>query len=501
MAAEAERRERAAKAEIANERWRREQEKKAPARLHPASAAPASTPGRGAKLPGGSARRAPRGLGFPDAPTDRGLDYAKRRTEIGRLKPGQIVRILMETRAWAEIMAPILAQLELERNKALDGENRRRGRTHMWSAEQLEMIELLRRVLGLRSCKETLAWLSSPEARLPRKDLGLDGSEPHKGGRKRADGERSEKLASVPCEGTMSTWRRKWFPEKLRAALWTLVCERLLEELLETVPEKQAELDVLYLDGSHLLIHGTAPKVGKKSRAVNNTNSVTAPEAGYRADKGSGWNIDFITTAKGTVVGFEIFKLHESERDNARKLVDRLRDIFKLAGPPKLRVLCADAAFNSDGLREDLRGVGVLENIHLSSHGNNATAKESVAKRDEKRFAIEGHPNWTADGHRHLHCACDEGTTTRILGLGKGGRVVARLKGKCDNCGPIMITSGRWRKAKNPRSDHRRQTAPPLRDAGGSRVTVRLITTPGAIAATEVFRDVAAESSRRVAEP
>jgi len=28
--------------------------------------------------------------------------------------------------------------------------------------------------------------------------------------------------------------------------------------------------------------------------------------------------------------------------------------------------------------------------------------------------------------------------------------VVARLKGECDNCGAITITSGRWRKARNP---------------------------------------------------
>jgi hypothetical protein len=99
MAAEAERRERAAKARIADERWRREQQKKAPARLHPATASPASTPSSGAKLPGGSARRKPRGLSFPDAPTDRKLDYAKRRAEIGKLIPGEIVRILVETRS------------------------------------------------------------------------------------------------------------------------------------------------------------------------------------------------------------------------------------------------------------------------------------------------------------------------------------------------------------------------------------------------------------------
>ena len=70
-------------------------------------------------------------------------------------------------------------------------------------------------------------------------------------------------------------------------------------------------------------------------------------------------------------------------------------------------------------------------------------------RRAKKRYAIDGHPDWFATGHRELVCRCEQGKTARVAGLDPRGRAVARVKGECAKCGSILITSGLWRLVGN----------------------------------------------------
>jgi hypothetical protein len=93
--------------------------------------------------------------------------------------------------------------------------------------------------------------------------------------------------------------------------------------------------------------------------------------------------------------------------------------------------------------------VGIVENTHLSSHSNGESAKREAKRRTVKRYAIDGHSDWFATGHRELVCRCERGKTTRVCKIGADGRAVARVKGECADCGSILITSGLWRLAGN----------------------------------------------------
>jgi hypothetical protein len=116
---------------------------------------------------------------------------------------------------------------------------------------------------------------------------------------------------------------------------------------------------------------------------------------------------------------------------------------------PELRVLTTDAAFHSQETRRALRGAGIIENTHLSSHANRDSSKTSASSRTKKRYQIDGYPNWFATGHRELVCACEQGKTTRVAEIGTDGRATVRIKGECDQCKSILITSGLWRLSKS----------------------------------------------------
>jgi len=116
----------------------------------------------------------------------------------------------------------------------------------------------------------------------------------------------------------------------------------------------------------------------------------------------------------------------------------------------KLSVLSADGGFAKQELRAALRRLGIVENIHLVSHGDRPKSRANAAKIQAKRLPIEGYKNWVTNGHRELICACGAGTTMKRLSRDRSGKAVVRNEGSCGNCGSITITSGDWRKAQNP---------------------------------------------------
>ena len=171
---------------------------------------------------------------------------------------------------------------------------------------------------------------------------------------------------------------------------------------------------------------------------------------GKNADhSGSGWNIVFVMSSKGTVLAHRNVPLNAGESPTLTEMVPGVGQVLETLGEPELRVLTTDAAFHSHATRKLLRGIGVLENTRLSSHSGTDRADDDVAARAKKRYRIDGYENWYATGHRELACKCGQGKVARVAGMDANGKAKVALKGECDECGSILMTSRLWRLSRN----------------------------------------------------
>ncbi len=156
-----------------------------------------------------------------------------------------------------------------------------------------------------------------------------------------------------------------------------------------------------------------------------------------------------VMSSKGTVLAHHNVPLNASESGTLAQMTSEVGQVLDALGEPEIRVLTTDGAFHSQETRRALRGVGIVENTHLSSHAARPSSKRKATERTKKRYAIDGYPDWFATGHRELVCRCEQGKTTRVVELDSHGRAVARLKGECAKCKSILITSGLWRLSGN----------------------------------------------------
>jgi hypothetical protein len=145
-----------------------------------------------------------------------------------------------------------------------------------------------------------------------------------------------------------------------------------------------------------------------------------------------------------------LVKLNQSEKTAARTVLSEFSELIVPLLPDEVGVITADGGFNSETVRGAVRGAGSVENIHGASHGDQPSTRRNVKRLDEKRYAIEGYPNYYANGHRELFCACGNAAFSREAWRDKHGRGQVRTTGDCPTCGHISITSGLWREAKNP---------------------------------------------------
>ncbi len=409
-------------------------------------------------------RRASRSTTLPPAPQDRTLDYAASREELRDIEPGEVVLAVERLEGFREVVRPALEAADAARLAPRPGEEKRRGRRPSFHALDFWRLEVLRRVLASHSTQHTRDWLTTDKAQRTRELLGFDKARAHYGGKPK------RWMDGVPSDGWMSDFRTKWMPESELADLMGQLEHAALAEKMATLPEMREECRTLQADGSKLETHATPPipkknKAGevigvanewKKGRDGQRVPAITAPEAGFvpndgkNADhSGSGWNIIMVMSSKGTVLAHRNVPLHVSESGTLAQMVPEVGQVLGTLGEPELRVLTTDGAFHSHETRRALRGVGIVENTHLSSHGSHASAKRSATSRAKKRYAIAGYPDWFATGHRELVCRCEQGKTARVAGLDPRGRAVARLKGECAKCGSILITSGLWRLSGN----------------------------------------------------
>jgi hypothetical protein len=404
--------------------------------------------------------RASRSTTLPPAPEDRTLDYAASRDELRGIEPGEVVLAVERLDGFRRVVLPALEAADAARLAPRDGEKKRRGRHPSFHALDYWRLEVLRRVLASHSTQHTRDWLTTDKAERTRELLGFAVARTHYGGKPK------KWMDGVPSDGWMSDFRTKWMSEAELATLMEQLERWALAEKMATLPEMREECRTLHADGSKLETHATPPKLRKgkvtnewkKGRDGQRVPAITAPEAGFvpnsrgaNADhSGSGWNIVMVMSSKGTVLAHRNVPLNASESGTLAEMAPEVGEaLANLDGAPELRVLTTDAAFHSHETRRALRGVGIVENTHLSSHGNGVSARREANRRTMRRYAIDGHPDWFSTGHRELVCRCEQGKTARVAGIDARGRAVARLKGECAECGSVLITSGLWHLAGN----------------------------------------------------
>jgi hypothetical protein len=377
------------------------------------------------------------------------VPYAKCRDELRGVGEGQLTRLILDTNAWAEVMAPIL--------DALDEETKgRRGPARLFTAHELEAVLLFQRVCGLRSYREARDRLAGdrPEAR---RLLGLAQA------KQRHASAVVHLRDGIPSEATVSRHKAR-FGETTRLEAYSGLFDRLLDEHLQD-PDMREEARILDLDGSHILTHYTCPKTRRGT--LMNEASVTCPEGGFLPPNsdgkgGHGFNMVSLTTATGLPLAWQVRPINSSEKVVAESLLqgEFAQKVQPKLDQSKLGVLSADGAFHSQPIRKLASGLGLVTNIHLSSHADRQSSRDSAAERGRTKFAIDGYPNWKATGHRELVCDCGQGSVARVLKRrSEDGRAVTRVEGRCSNCGNITITAGLWRTAQNPKRFARVLTA------------------------------------------
>lgn len=415
-------------------------------------------------------------------PLPGGVPYAKSRPELKDFDEARITAAIVNSQAWADVMTPVLAQMDAERTHA--------GKVApLYTTHELESVLVYQRVCGLRSYKEARDRLTSDRGAEARRLLNFA----------RPRNQKFRKLMTlrdgVPSEATVSRHRLRFAPDahypslaarqqasfKARAELWARLEQRLLDEHLADEAFRD-EARLIHMDGSALITHFTPPnsKDGSEDYSWNDmqNRNVTAPTAGYMSKRstktrvGPGWNLLTLTTQTGVPLAWRLTPIHWSEKPHARELIaNELKSVVgRLDGYSEdIRVLTADAGFSAPHVRAALHDVGVLENIHHVSHAKSERTQSNAAKKRQRRYAIEREPgvfydNWYADGHRQLHCRCGTGVVAKRVTRGKSSRgnpakpdklarLHSRVEGQCDNCGPISIDAGRWHIKRTTRTD------------------------------------------------
>jgi hypothetical protein len=339
--------------------------------------------------------------------------------------------------------------------KKLDGERSAKGPKPSYSAEELEQAVLFQKLAGLRTYAEARTLLASDRHEETRRLLGFD--KPRKRYGRGLTLVRS--MDGVPSEATV--WRHlQRFGLDRHIAAYKKLFERLVKDHLQD-PAMREEARVLNIDGSTMRSHYTSfdrfsKKTGKLIRPATLHGGGYMPRTETNFGKaGHGFNLVTAVTATGLPLAYRVTPLVKTGYGESATALKIFEEEWKRAVAPylhqdKLGILTADSAYSSRPLRAAIREIGYVENCHKVSHADRARSRRHAGKHDRIVFEIEDYPNWRANGHRELFCKCGKGKTARRVSM-NNGRAVVRTEGSCRKCGSIMVTSGKWRKAANPR--------------------------------------------------
>jgi hypothetical protein len=383
-------------------------------------------------------------------PTKGEVPYAKCRPELKDLSEAQIVRLVIESQPWQELMAPKLDAIDELRARPTKEKP-------VYSAHLLESLIVYQQICGLSSYAKTRDRLASDKGVEARELLGLNQARRYRSN----PGKRVVRLtAGIPAESTMSRHRKR-FDDAERAEVLEQCFRAVVAQHLED-EDFRREARTVNMDGTTILTHYTCPKYEKKTGRIVNEERVTCQDGGYvpadaGPDKsGHGWNLISVTTTTALPLVYSLPALNESEKERGRDLLDDWeRDVLPHLGAPEERelvVLTADGGFNAPRLRARARGLGILENIHTASHADKPESRANATAKNNKRipFNDPNYKHWFANGHREVFCEHGTRAKKRIR-LNAQGEVISRVEGRCDQgCGSITVTSGDWRRTQNP---------------------------------------------------
>jgi hypothetical protein len=373
--------------------------------------------------------------------------YSQQVPELQGLNDGQMVLLLMATRAWQTTLGA-----ECERIDAA-GDQRR-----AYTAAELESVLLYQRLNGKRTYKAARERLTSDRGRDARHALGFDRPRDHVRNR-HCHQEHRRRLDGVPSEATVCRHRTQRFPEALRAELYHECFKRLVEEHAELFPAFCEELRVLGWDGS---AQKSVFTPGKKRRRNPETGEVVPRIQGWEggsvtsegmpaSKRGHGFLTVTGHTGTGLPVAMRTGRIEQYEADFVVDMLENDVPRFRQhMAPDALGVSSLDGAFAAPEIRRAHRRVGYIENTHRVSHSNSEVTKRNLQKRRDSVFAIEGHPGWRSDGLRQPFCMCGHGTVAHRFNVTETGEARASVECSCKTCGTVSLHSGSWRKVDNP---------------------------------------------------
>ena len=389
-------------------------------------------------------------------PPERGdveLLYAKLNEQLRHLDDGERVMLVIDSDAWQGTVG--------ERCRELDAaaDSRR-----AYSVEECERALLYQRLIGKRTYKAARAQLAGDEGDAARVTLGFDHPRDHVPGR-RVKYEHRRRLDGVPSEATISRHRTSRFPEAERAELYAECFIRLVEEHAVKFPEFREELRVIGFDGSsHKVIY-------KPGVLRDDDGNPILDENGEFVSELKGWEGGSMTDSRApeskrghgmmTVTGHTVqalpiacrtVRIHDPEiecvLDIFREDMPRIRSRME---PSAIGVSTMDGLFAGRRIRRAHRKLGFIENTHRVSRDEDREATKRHRQQMEAMvMLIEGHPNWRANGLREIYCLCGKGDTFSRSRLLADGSVSVAVEGSCPRCGSIRVTSGGWRRVRNP---------------------------------------------------
>lgn len=323
----------------------------------------------------------------------------------------------------------------------------RRGPGFLYASEEIESFLLFAMAAGGKSVKDAYDLLTGDLGGPARRLLGFD--RPRNDDRKR---ERMIRLDGVPSPPTVSRHKER-FPAAIRERLWREIEYATRMENL-SLPENLPLLRSLGTDGTKVETSHTCPIIDPKTGEIVNADKVTCPTGGYvplsaGPDKsGHGWNLISASTHNRQPAAWEVVLLPDSERSKGAELVAEqiLRDITPLL-KGQVGIFTTDVAFHSSPMRKTCQTAGFVPNIHLSSHADTERARKSVERRNKQVFTFPDYPNWRANGHREIYCACGKGKVSKRFYQTNKGEVIPRVEGSCPTCGSITITAGDRRRS------------------------------------------------------
>jgi len=393
--------------------------------------------------PPGPRRRASRSTKLPTLLASASVPYANKSPGLRGLSAAEKVVILMGSDAYRRIVLPVLAEVDAERLA-------RPGPDPAYESRELEGAVLYQLMSGKRTYAKARERLAGDRTARERRLLRFDLSRRRFGRNKQVIKSRP----GVPSESTIWNYLQDFGLARrvrtYRKLFHALVAEHLLD------PEFLEEARVMFVDGSAWRSHYTS--FTRKDRETGEVKPPTLEGGGYMARSKSNHGKDghgFMPVTGTTQTGMPLtYIMGRLGKDSEKTLASRLMhtEWTKHVAPHlgrQLGLWVADGGFWKPRLFRALRKMGQVEVCHHTSHAE--TSKSQANKQDEVVIEIAGYPNWYANGHRELKCRCGQATLTRRLSVHEcTGELVARVEGNCESCGSITITSGKWRKAKNP---------------------------------------------------